>query len=125
MQKNKEKMYLLFLGKLDSSVGIGVNNMIKKGAILTTCVEDILEYYPEFKERKRKEITQKKIFLNVREEYLQIINILGDKEKSIEELLSEGSFRVKELLKMLTNMELEGIITKGFGGKYKLRSETK
>ncbi len=37
-----------FHGRLDNYLGIGVNNLIKEGAILTTKVEDILNYYPQF-----------------------------------------------------------------------------
>ena len=35
--------------------------MIKNGAILTTCIEDIISVYPEFKIRERKNSTNIKI----------------------------------------------------------------
>ena len=48
-------------GRLDNYLGIGVNNLIKEGAILTTKVEDILNYYPQFLNKmcKKEEIERK------------------------------------------------------------------
>ena len=101
-------------GKLDSCVGIGVNKMIKNGAILTTNIEDILEYYPDFNQRKRRNINRK-INLNIKPEYIQIYNSLLDKEKNLDELVMQFNMNLRELLKLLTNMEIDGIIEKDLG----------
>lgn len=101
-------------GKLDSCVGIGVNKMIKNGAILTTNIEDILEYYPEFKNRKRR-ILNKKINLDMKSEYIPIYSLLVDKEKNLDELIVQTNMELRKLLKILTNMEIEGIIEKDLG----------
>jgi len=101
-------------GKLDSCVGIGVNKMIKNGAILTTNIEDILEYYPEFKNRKRR-ILNKKINLDMKSEYIPIYSLLIDKEKNLDELIVQTNMELRNLLKILTNMEIEGIIEKDLG----------
>lgn len=107
-------------GKLDSPVGIGVNKMIKDGAILTTGIEDILKYYPDFKSRTRKEVNKIKLYFDMKQEYIPIINILKQKGKNIEQILLESDLSLKELLNLLTNMELEGIIRQEFGGIYKI-----
>lgn len=101
-------------GKLDSCVGIGVNKMIKNGAILTTSIEDILEYYPEFNQRKRRNINRK-INLYIKPEYIPIYNSLLDRQKNLDELIIEFDMNLRELLKVLTNMEIEGIIEKDLG----------
>lgn len=101
-------------GKLDSCVGIGVNKMIKNGAILTTNIEDVLEYYPEFKARKRRKM-DKKINLNIKSEYIPIYNCLLNGEKNLDELIIQLNINLMELLRLLTNMEIDGIIEKDFG----------
>lgn len=106
-------------GKIDSSVGIGVNRMIREGAILTTKIEDILEYYPQFEEKKR--ITEIENFKKapIKKEYKQIANILKQKESYLEEILADTNLKLVELLEILTNMELEGIIKKENSGIFK------
>ena len=47
-----------FHGRLDNYLGIGVNNLIKDGAILTTNIEDIINNYPQFKNRLCKKDNQ-------------------------------------------------------------------
>lgn len=112
--KNQGKNVFALPGKLDSCVGIGVNKMIKNGAILTTNIEDILEYYPEFKNRKRR-ILNKKINLDMKSEYIPIYSLLVDKEKNLDELIVQTNMELRKLLKILTNMEIEGIIEKDLG----------
>lgn len=112
--KMQGKKVFALPGKLDSCVGIGVNKMIKNGAILTTNIEDILEYYPDFNQRKRRNINRK-INLNIKPEYIQIYNSLLDKEKNLDELVMQFNMNLRELLKLLTNMEIDGIIEKDLG----------
>lgn len=118
--KNQGKKVFALPGRLDSPVGIGVNKMIQKGAILTTTVDDILNYYPEFKNR-RKHSGNKRICLDCKGEYREIINVLQNKESTFEEILSSTKFSVKDLLKVLTSMEVEGIIDQNLYGRYSLK----
>lgn len=113
--KEQGKLVFAIPGKIDSKVGVGVNELIKKGAILTSKIEDILKYYPEFDvvPKKRKHI-QKNI------SYEKIINILEEGEKSIQELINLSGIKISDILEILTNMELENIVFKNCIGKYAL-----
>ncbi len=103
-------------GRIDSKVGIGVNELIKKGAILTTKIEDILIYYPEFNVKK---IEKNKVNPN----YEKIINMLEEGEKSVQELIYYSNMKMTEILEILIKMEIENIIFKNCFGKYALVNE--
>lgn len=102
-------------GKLDNSFGVGVNKLIKEGAILTTEIEDILTSYPQFLNKKRKSESQKKI----KKEYRKIYNILSDSDSSIDDLILQTDYKIQDLLKILSNMQIENIISMEMG-VYKL-----
>ncbi len=115
------KLVFALPGKLDSCVGIGVNNMIKKGAILTTNVDDILDNYPQFKNRMRKTPSIKlSESVKIKDEYKEIYDELKKGEKSVEELIVKTKLGLVEILKKLTNMEIDGIISKDITGIYRI-----
>lgn len=113
--KQQRKMVFAIPGKIDSSVGRGVNELIKKGAILTTNIQDILKYYPDFNQIPKK--TRKR---NINSNYEKIINILQEGEKSIEEIISLSDVQSTNIFEILIEMEIENIIFKNYLGKYVL-----
>ena len=104
-------------GKLDSSVGVGVNNLIKKGAICTTKIEDILNYYPQFQIRNRR-----KNYKNINKKYKKIYNYLKNSRFNIDEILSLTNYEIRKCLNLLSDMEIEGIIEND-NGIYRLKEE--
>lgn len=112
--KEQGKKVFAILGRTDCNVGIGVNELIKKGAILTTNIEDILKYYPEFAQKV------KRVKKNYNKKYEKIVNILEEGEKSMQELINLSNMKVYELFELITNMEIENIIFKNYFGKYAL-----
>ncbi len=113
--KEQGKRIFAIPGRLDSKVGIGVNELIKKGAILTTKIEDILNYYPEFCKNEKKVKKHK-----YDKTYEKIINILEEGEKSIQDLINLTNMNLSEIFEIITKMELEEIIFKNYLGKYAL-----
>lgn len=113
---NKQgKLVFAIPGNIDNSYSIGVNILIKKGAILTTNIEDILVNYPQFMSKKRKE----EVKIKLKKEYKQIYKILENGECTLECLLNNTNLEMKRLLYILSNMEVEKIIFKELG-VYKL-----
>lgn len=113
--KEQGKKVFAVPGKLDSKLGTGVNELIKKGAILTTKIEDILKYYPEFNKKVKKVKVS-----NYSKKYEKIINILEEGEKSMQELVNLTNMKLSELFEIITKLELENIIFKNYLGKYAL-----
>lgn len=107
--KKQGKHVFAIPGNLDNPFGIGVNRMIKEGAILTTCIEDILINYPQFMNRKWKEVSR------IKKEYKKIYGILEDGECTIDELLEKTKYNIKEIIKVLSSMELDNIVINEMG----------
>lgn len=107
--KKQGKHVFAIPGNLDNPFGIGVNRMIKEGAILTTCIEDILINYPQFMNRKWKEVSR------IKKEYKKIYEILEDGECTIDELLEKTKYNIKEIIKVLSSMELDNIVINEMG----------
>ena len=122
--KEQGKIVFALPGKLDSYLGVGVNNMIKKGAILTTSIKDILENYPQFKNRLRKTIKRNKsICAEIKDEYKKIYELLDEGNYYIDEIVEKTKLDLKDTLILLTNMELEELIIQENDGKYKIAKE--
>lgn len=100
-----------FLGRLDSKNGIGVNKLIKEGAILVTSPNDIIDELPAFK------LLEKKIVQNnfVKKEYRKIYSILNDEPISIDEISIKTNNTIKATLNLLTLMELEDLVQEIIG----------
>lgn len=109
--RQQEKKIFAIPGRLDNSFGVGVNKLIKEGAILTTEIEDILINYPQFMNRMRKSETQKKI----KKEYKKIYQILSESDSSIDDLIIQTNYGITELVKILSNMQIENIISQEMG----------
>lgn len=111
--KEQGKLVFAIPGKIDSSVGIGVNELIKKGAILTTNIKDILKYFPEFDVKPCRNIKHNS-------SYKKIINILEEGEKGVQEIIILSGMKSSEVFEIITKMEMENIISKNYIGMYTL-----
>lgn len=109
--KQQEKLVFAIPGKIDNTYSVGVNEMIKKGAILTTCINDILINYPQFMNKKRK--SEKEI--HIKNEYLKIYEILKEDSYSVDELIELTGYNIQDIFKLLSSMELENIIIQEMG----------
>lgn len=115
--KKQGKKVFAVPGRLDLKNGIGVNNFIKNGAQMVTCVEDIINYFFEFKNKVLPE--DNKTIPKVKNNYSEILSLL-EEEKNIEELMWITKKSRNELLKILVNLQSKGLIKQEFGQGYKL-----
>ena len=115
--KKQGKKVFAVPGRLELKNGIGVNNFIKNGAQMVTCVEDIINYFFEFKSKVLPE--DKKTIPKVKNNYSEILSLL-EEEKNIEELMWITKKSRNELLKILVNLQSKGLIKQEFGQGYKL-----
>lgn len=118
--KEQNKDVYVVPGRLDDRKFCSSNLFIKSGAKLITDIEDILDSYPQFMNKKRKSDTVK----NIKSEYKDIYNLLKEKNCSIEEIYRKLTNKsIIEITNLLTMMELEDIVTKDFGNGYKLKED--
>ena len=104
-------------GNLENKYSVGTNNLIKKGANILTCIDDITEIYP-FISNEKTSITQKK----VPDEYKKVYDAITDIAISIEELKMQTRLDTVTLNSQLSMLELEGYIEELPGGCY-IRNE--
>ena len=115
--KEQGKKVFAIPGRLDSKYGVGVNKLIQEGAILVTEIEDIIKHYPQIMSKRWKTIYQER---EIKEEYKQIYNILEEGPSGLEELVIKIENRtIREIMNILSKMELEGIIKQEIGVGYK------
>lgn len=93
----------------------GIYKLLKNGATLVTCAEDVLEALGwEIK------IEQKTLFdLNLSEDEQVIYDALEIEDKGVDELQAFTRLSIDDLLTYLTTMELKGIIKQVDGDRYR------
>lgn len=94
-------------GRLDNKNGVGVNRLIKDGAIMTICTEDILNDFEEFKYKEKRKVFQNS---RVKKEYRKIYELLSDKPISLEEISIKTNNTIKCTSKLLILMEMEDLV---------------
>ena len=104
---------------LDSKMGITPNKLIKDGANLVTCVEDIIKQYPELnlKNTKSKEKIKK-----VSKEYEQVYEIIEKNERiHINKIVKTTGLTVSEVSYKLMMLELDDKIISLPGSVYEVK----
>ena len=94
----------------------GIYKLLKNGATLTTCADDILSVLEW-------EGGQKKLELSTTQEFdteeSKIMSLLEIEEKSFDELLQLSTMDIDTLLTNLTLLEIKGIIKRVNGDRYR------
>ncbi|MBO8159336.1 DNA-processing protein DprA [Thermosyntropha sp.] len=108
-------------GPITSKMSEGCHNLIKQGAKLTTCVEDILEEYSfVYKPQKAKNLSEEDLLLLDSDEIL-ILQYMGYEPCHIDDLVNMIGLDVGNLSMILLQLELKGLI-KAMPGNYYLRN---
>lgn len=109
-------------GRLDDSYGVGVNKLIQKGAKLVTDIDDVLECFPQFTDKMCKTNLQiQETFWDIDDEYKEIAKILKNKILPIDDIVSQTKDKnLREVINLLMNMQLEGIVEEKIGEGYTL-----
>lgn len=106
LEQGKELMCLP--GLLSNPNTKGTHNLLKQGASLVTSSEDIINYLnlTEMKENKSSQSTN----LELSNEEKEIFDILELEPKSVQEILNGTKIEPKNVMIILTMLELKGII---------------
>ncbi len=101
-------------GAITSSVSKGTNNLIKEGANMVTCAEDILSFFSKGK-KERGEDKRK----NLNKEEKRIINVLDAEMTDTDEIARKTKLPLALVGSSLSVLELKGLVGKK-GNKYHL-----
>lgn len=108
-------------GNVNSPTSKGTNKLIKEGAKMVTCVEDILEEFEEFKAVK---LSSKESGIRVddlSDEERKVIEVIGVEPLHIDIILRETGYNIQEISSLLTILETKGIL-KQLPGKFFVRT---
>lgn len=105
-------------GNIDSLYSKGTNLLIKDGAKVTTCVDDIIVEIPELKEKIRKK--QVVDYSCLTDEEIIILNCLKSGKKTISEINELTNIEAKTLLSLLTLLEMKGAVKQFTGNSFVL-----
>ena len=112
LAKEQGKKVFCIPSNLDRTKGIGTNNLIKEGANLITCTNDILE---ELNLEKIQENNERKIIIPP--EYINIYNAIESEATNINVICKKLKTDISQINASLMLMELEGYI-KSLPGNY-------
>lgn len=110
-------------GKADSISSQGTNNLIKEGASLITNANEIIErLFPDLSVKRvplkkhNKKVLNSRGSLSSQEE--KIYSLLGSDPLHVDTLIGKSDMDPKDILSLLTHLELKKSIKKVFGGGY-------
>lgn len=108
---------------LESKNSIGVNNLIKKGGVLVTCVDDIIKVIGQAENKvKIKKINHGQKTDEMEKELskleIKLIDLLKNNPQNIDELSNQINLNIDEINVILSKLEIEDYITKLSNYKY-------
>lgn len=103
---------------IEDVAGVGTNRLLKRGAILVTSADDILEYYGKKQSIVASEGTLK---IEIPTEYSRIYEVIKDEPLNADEISKKSKMSIIEVNTILTMLELEGYIQALPGNSYKAK----
>lgn len=105
-------------GNIDSLFSKGTNALIKDGAKLVTCIDDIIDEILELKSMVK--VEKNKFSLSFNQNELKIIDILKTGSKSIYEITENIDMEISDILSTLTVLEMKNVVKQMSGKKFYL-----
>lgn len=118
--ENNKKVFCI-PSSLKNPKGYTPNNLIRKGGILVTCAEDIIEEYAELDiiKRQEKHCYFKEENIGIKPEYQEIYEIIEDEPIDINEILKKTQMPLEQVNYQLMMLELDGYIISLPGKNYR------
>ncbi len=113
-------------GNITSPLSIGANQLLKDGARLVTCADDVLDVFKIKRPRSvRRKIDIEQLLsasgIDLNEDEIKIIRYLENGEQNMDAIASECGFGISGTSSILVLMELKGIVEYLPGSFYRLK----
>lgn len=109
-------------GNVKSKGSAGTNKLIRDGAKMVTCVEDILEEFPDLWGMKTiSEGKEKRQYANLDKDEIKILENIDSEPVHIDILTRKTGYNIQKVNSVITIMEMKGIL-KQLPGKYFMRA---
>lgn len=106
-------------GQIDSQYSLGTHKLIKNGAKLVTCGNDILEEFTFLDQIFKKNILITS--LNLSKESLNLLNELKNGSKSVNILANRCQIRIEDIYSILIKLEMKGLVERLENNEYCLK----
>ena len=116
--KEQEKPVFCIPSSLDNIKGKTTNELIKKGAFLVTCIDDILNKYPNESFIKQQQNTSKNIDEDIIPELSEVYKIIDNNPKDINEIAIKLKIPVKEVMYKVMLLQIDEKIKELPGQKF-------
>lgn len=107
--EEQEKKVFCIPSSLENNKGKGTNELIQKGAKLVTCVDDILEYYPDTIFSKNELITND-IVLDIPEDLRTVYKTINNIPQDINQIAHKAGISISEVNYKTMLLQLDGKI---------------
>jgi DNA processing protein len=116
--KSENKEVFCVPGSLDNSKSLGTNIMIKKGAKLVTCVDDIVENYGFLHKDNVLQEVPDLILEDVDDEYKDVYKIISNVPIDINQISKKANISINEAMAKVSMLEIDGKIKRFEGSKF-------
>ena len=106
--------------RIDEKTGYNTNLLIKQGANLVTCAQDIIDFYIEEGIEIQQNVNKKEAEKQLQnlKQYQTIYNLIGQLPISANEIFRITNKPITEISEALCMLEIEGLIKNIPGNKY-------
>ena len=108
-------------GRIDDPLSYSCNALIRNGASMLTCPEDLLSALGRSVSGEHGK--PKRVLLDKEEEAL--VSCMRSGELSIDGLIESSGLPFSEIASLLLQLEMKGVVTRGGGGTYLLKEQRK
>jgi DNA processing protein len=109
-------------GKVDSNNSFGTNGLIKQGAKLVTCVDDILEEFIMPKEKTQAESPVEETLVGDKEED-RVYNLISEQSVQLDELVEKTNLDIPRISGILLRLQMKRLVQQ-LPGKQFVRNES-
>ena len=110
-------------GKIGQPQAVGTNRLIQQGAKLVSCIEDVLEEFPDIGILRREVVDARdkaSCFLSDGEK--KILNVLSDEPVYMDDVLTRSGLDYQDVMRILLKFECDGRIRRLPGSYFMLNN---
>ena len=116
--KSNGKEVFCVPGSLDNPKSLGTNIMIKKGAKLVTCIEDIVKHYNFLQKSNILHKNDEFVLDDMDDEYKDVYKVISNDPIEINFISKKANIPINEAMAKITMLEIDGKIKRVEGNKF-------
>lgn len=107
-------------GNIDYTFSMGTNQLIKEGAKMVMCAEDVLEEFSTGLICPKSDNINSSVLKGLSTQEIRIVKIISNGTYNIDEIIDKSNISVKEVNNLLFMLEMKGVIVQKQGKSFEL-----